>query len=363
MNKLRVGLIGLGGVAEAHLEGYKQVETIQVVAGAEIQTERLARMAEKWRFKGYSDYGQMLAEENLDIACVLTPARFHREVTARVAEAGVHVLCEKPLAVSLDDARAMIEVCDKRGVKLAYGATWRFLPACRKAKEIIESGRLGRVMLMMETYVGGRGYDNFRDAGPMHYPPGGPGGGGMGLIDHGIHLIDMFMWLTGSPAASVFGRGNISGQPPATEYLTMILQNGAVGQLVYNEATLPCEMPTEGIFSWGGSWDINYNMTLGGGWEAQPQNFRVYGTRGALRVFHYANKLFLYEEGRREQIRVLDRPMPGNFAMQMESFARAIQEKKSPEATGSDGLRALAVALAAYKSHETQGLVKPEPNP
>jgi len=361
MKKLRVGLIGLGGVAEAHLEGYQQVETIEVVAGSEIRSERLEKMAKKWHLKGYLDYAEMLAKEELDIACVLTPARFHREVTEKAAESGVHVLCEKPLAVTRDDARAMIAICEKRGVQLGYGATWRFLPACRKAKEIIESGRLGRIMLLMETYVGGRGFDHFRDAGPMHYPPGGPGGGGMGLVDHGIHLIDMFIWLTGSPVEAVFGRGNISGQPPATEYLTMILQNGAVGQLVYNEATIPCEMPYEGIFSWGGSWDINYNMTLGGGWEAKPQNFRVYGTKGALRVFHYANKLFLYEEGKQEQIRVLDRPMPGNFAMQMESFARAILEKKRPEATGRDGLLALEVALGAYRSQETQCAVKIEP--
>lgn len=361
MPKLRVGLIGLGGVAEAHLEGYKQVEMIEVVAGSEILPDRLEKMAKKWRLTGYSDYGEMLAKENLDIACVLTPARNHREVSERVAESGVHVLCEKPLAVTIDDAKAMIDKCEKAGVKLGYGATWRFLPACRRAKEIIETGRLGRIMLLLETYVGGKGYDNFRDAGPHHYPTGGPGGGGMGLIDHGIHLIDMFVWLTGSPVESVFGRGNYSGQPPATEYLTMNLQNGAVGHLVYNEATIPCEMPYEGIFSWGGSWDINYNLILGSGWDVQPQNFRIYGTKAALRVFHYANKLFLFEEGKQEQIRVLDRPMPGNFALQMESFARAILEKKSPEVTGHDGLRALEVALAAYQSYERQGVVKIKP--
>lgn len=361
MDRLRVGLVGLGGVAEAHLEGYRQVESIEVVAGSDILPERLEKIAQKWRLRGYADYHEMLARENLDIACVLTPARFHREVTEKVAEAGVHVLCEKPLAVTLEDARAMIAACEAKGVELCYGATWRFLPACRKAKEIIGSGRLGRIMLLLEIYIGGRGFDRFRDAGPMHYPPGGPGGGGMGLVDHGIHLIDMFMWLTGSPVQAVFGRGNISGQPPASEYLTMILRDGAVGQLVYNEATFPCEMPYEGIFSWGGSWDINYNMTLGGGWDAQPQNFRVYGTKGGLRVFHYANKLFLCEEARQEQIRVLDRPMPGNFALQMESFAEAIRQKKRPEATGRDGLLALEVALGAYKSFENRCLVEIKP--
>jgi predicted dehydrogenase len=361
MKKLRVGLIGLGGVAEAHLEGYKEVEKIEVVAGAEIRPERLDEMVKKWNIKGYSDYQEMLAKECLNIVCVLTPAASHREVIEKVAEFGVHVLCEKPLAVTVDDGRAMIDVCEQAGVNLCYGATWRYLAPCRKAKEIIESGRLGRIMLLMETYIGGKGLDNFRDAGPHHYPVGGPGGGGMGLVDHGIHLIDMFMWLTGSQVQSVFGHGNYSGQLPNTEYLTMNLQNGAVGQLVYNEATFPCEMPHEGIFSWGGSWDINYNLTLGGGWDIQPQNFRIYGTKGALRIFHYANKLFFFGEGKQEQICVPDRPMPGNFAMQMESFADAILEGKNPEVMGCDGLRALQVALAAYESFETQSIVKIKP--
>ena len=357
MKKMRVGLIGLGGVAEAHLEGYKEVSQIEVVAGTELHCERLKNMTEKWNINGYCDLEEMLNKEELDIVCVLTPARFHREVTEKAAEHGVHVLCEKPIAVTLEDAEAMIETCIRSKVQLCYGATWRFLPPNRKAKELIEQGMLGDIMLLMETYVGGTGYENFRDAGDLHYPKGGPGGGGMGLIDHGIHLIDMFAWLTGSPVKSVIGRGNISGQPPHTEHLTMILENGAVGQLVYNEATFPAEMPNEGIFSWGGSWDINYNMVLGGGWDTQPQNFRIYGTKGALRVFHYANKLFYFSKNKQEQIRVLDRPMPSNFALQMESFVSRLIEGREPEVTGKDGLRALEAALAVYKSHETQRII------
>jgi predicted dehydrogenase len=318
-------------------------------------------MAKKWGIKGYANYEEMLSREELDIACVLTPARYHRSVTEKAAEHGIHVLCEKPIAVTLEDAGAMIEKCEKKGVKFCYGATWRCLPACRKAKEIIDAGTLGTVSLLLEVYVGGKGLKGFRDAGPHHYPAGGPGGGGMGLVDHGIHLIDMFMWLTGCEVDSVFGRGNYSGQSPATEYLTMMLKNGAIGQLIYSETTFSSDMPHEGIFSWGGSWDINYNLTLGGGWDGKPQNFRVHGTSGALRIFHYANKLFFFGEDRQEQIRVLDRPMPANFGLQMESFAKAILEKKEPEVTGHDGIKALQVALAAYESFETQKIVKIKP--
>lgn len=357
MKKLRVGLIGLGIVSEAHLEGYKEVDQIEVVAGAEIRKDRLEQMEERWGFKGYLNYEEMLKKETLDIACVLTPARYHREVTEKVADYGVNVFCEKPMAMTLDDARAMITKCEKEGVKLCYGETYRYLCACRKAKEMIDQGKLGNISFLIEIFVGGKGLENFRDAGPQHYPLGGPGGGGMGLVDHGIHLIDMFMWLTGSEVESVFGRGNYSGKKPGTEYLTMVFKNGAVGQLVYNEATYSSEMPYEGIFGWGGSWDINYNLIHGGGWDAQPGNFRVHGEKGALRIFHYANKLFFFGEGKEEQIRVVDRPMPSNFALQMESFVEKLRRGEEPEVTGLDGMKSLQVVLAAYESFETQKIV------
>jgi predicted dehydrogenase len=279
-------------------------------------------------------------------------------VAEKAAELGVNVLCEKPLAVNLEDATAIVERCEKQGVKLCYGSSYRFLPACSKAKEMIGEGRLGEVSLLMEIFVGGQGYQNWRDLGPDHYPPGGPGGGGMGLMDHGIHLADIFRWLVGSEVDLVVGRGNYSGHPPQTEFVTMIFKSGAVGQLIYNEATYASELPSEGMFSWGGSWDVSGRLIPGGGWNPQPGSIRVHGRKGTLRVCYYANKLFFIGEGRPEQIRVMDRPMPFNFALQMESFARRLQRGLGPEATGIDGLKALQVVLAAYRSWESGRIVQ-----
>lgn len=357
MKKLKVGLIGLGGVAEVHLDAYREVDEIDVVAGADLREERLKEVASKREIRGYTDYEQMLEKENLDVACVLTPAATHATIVRKVAERRVHVLCEKPMALILADARAMIESCEKGGVKLFYGSTYRFLPACRKAKEMIDQGLLGTPSLLMEVFVGGRGREHWHDLGPHHYPKGGPGGGGMGLVDHGIHLMDIFPWFTGSEVESVVGRGNYSGRPPATEYLTMTFKNGAVGQLVYNEATHPSDMPQEGLFSWGWSWDITGNLIPGGGWNDHPGSIRVHGDKGALRIFYYANKLFFFGESTREQIPLPHRPMPSNFALQIQSFARSIQQGEEPEVTGRHGLKALQVLLAAYESFETQKVV------
>jgi predicted dehydrogenase len=357
MENFRVGLIGLGGVAEAHLAAYRQVQDVQVVAGAELQKDRLDQMADKWGFRGYPDFEEMLDKERLNIVCILTPPRTHRELVERVAPRGVSILCEKPLATTVQDAAAIVEICETSGVKLCYGASYRFLPACRKAKEMIDQGRLGRIALLLEMYIGGEGAEHYRDLGPSHYPAGGPGGGGMGLVDHGIHLVDLFSWFADCTVRYVTGRGNYSGRPPGTEYLTMVFDSGAVGHLIYSEATYSSDLPNEGVFSLGGAWDI-HGLQSGGGWSAHPGNIRVHGEEGALRVFHYANKLYFSGREKLEEIPLINRPMPGNFAMQMESLVARLKEGREPEVTGSDGLRALQVVLAAYESFESRRIVE-----
>jgi predicted dehydrogenase len=181
----------------------------------------------------------------------------------------------------------------------------------------------------------------------------------MGLVDHGIHLIDVFRWLTKSEVETVVGRGNISGDAPQTEFLTMVFSSGAVGQLIYNEVTFPSDMPNEGIFSWGGRWAADGRVLPGGNWDDHPVSIRVHGTGGALRIFPYADQLFQFCEGETRQITLEGRPMPGNFTHQLESFAECVRNDTEPEATGEDGLRALEVVLAAYESAEEKRFVSP----
>jgi predicted dehydrogenase len=357
VKKLNVGFVGLGKVAESHLEGYKEIDQVQVIAGTEVNPERLKYMTQRWGFRGYSDYREMLAKEKLDIACILTPPILHREITETVAERGIHILCEKPMAVTLDDARTMISAYEKAGIKFYYGSSFRCLPACAKAKEMIEHGDIGDVCLMMETYVGGGGPENWHDLGPHHYTPGGPGGGGMGIVDHGIHTADAFQWLSGSDVEHVFGRGNYSGKAPSTEYLTMLFKNGAIGQLIYNEATFPTMTPYEGMFSLGASWSVSGDLLPPGNWDPQPGSLHIHGDKGALRIFHYANRLFFIGADRQQEVLLLGKSNPGHFGTQIRSFANSILRDEAPAVTGQDGLRALRVILAAYESQKKKALV------
>ncbi len=346
---LKVGIIGLGGVSEAHLNAYPEVTGITVVAAAEPRQERLEEMSALFGFRGYADYQEMLEKEELDIVCVLVPASLHRRVVQVCAEAGVHVFCEKPIAITLSDAERMVAMCEFHRVKFFYGASYRFLPAIQRARELINSGTIGDVMLMTEAVLGGVGQEGHVPLSSAHYPKGGPGGSGMGLVDHGVHMIDLFPWITDSEIVEISGRGNVSGEKPSTEYVNMTLANGASGQLLYNDCTFYADLPAEGIFSHGAAWDI-YGHVPANSWHAHPGCIYIYGTRGSLRIFHYANQLLLNDKEGLRRVPLVNRPPPAQFALQMESFAHSIKEDLPPEATGRDGINALRALLTVYEN-------------
>jgi predicted dehydrogenase len=288
---------------------------------------------------------------------VLTPTASHAGLAIAAAGAGVHVLCEKPLATSLEEAEAMINACAGAGVRLAYGASYRFLPAVAQARALIAAGAVGDVVLMREAAIGGAGPEARVALPPAHYPPGGPGGSPMGLVDHGIHLIDAFAWISGARVVGAFGRGNIAGARMRPEHLMLDFDNGALGCLTYDEGVFSTDLPAEGMFSWGASWDAD-GYHPGGGWAAHPGSIHVHGTRGALRIFHYANALFLTDAAGCRQIALSGEPAPAHFARQIDAFAEDIAAGRAPGCPGEDGLAALRVLHAAYRSAEQERLIR-----
>jgi UDP-N-acetyl-2-amino-2-deoxyglucuronate dehydrogenase len=350
---LSIALIGLGGVGRLHLEAYRQLATARVIAVADPGAASAAIAAP---VPCYADHREMLDRVRPDIACVLTPASTHEAIVLDCAARGVHVLCEKPLALSEASAARMTAACREAGVELFYGASYRHLPAVRRARELIVEGAVGDIVLMREQVVGGSGPEGHSPLSPVHYPHGGPGGGGMGLVDHGVHLIDLFEWFNRAPVASVFGRGNISGEPARAEHLHMNFANGAVGQLLYDDATFATDLPSEGMFSGGGDWNF-HGPVAAGGWSAHPGAIHVHGTKGALRIFHYANALYLTDRDGVRQIPLPDQASPRHFAVQMQAFIDDIEAGRGASAPGEAGQRALRILLAAYRSMETGGLV------
>lgn len=347
--KLRVGLVGVGAIATVHWEAYRDVSNVQVVAAADSDPSRIDFINNELSIHGYSSLAEMLAREDLDIVCILTPPAAHEAATLQCAASKVHVLCEKPMALSVASCERMIAACAGAGVRLCYGASYRYLPALMAARELILSGRLGDILLLREYAVGGNGIESRQTLSEAHYPTGGPGGSGMGLVDHGVHLIDAFSWLMDSRIIAAHGRGNVTGERQGPEFATLEFANGAVGQLLYEDGTFPSDLPHEGMFSAGAGWGVNGRVAPGE-WQPHPSCIHVHGTHGALRIFHYANALFCMDAAGAHQIKIMDRPMPGNFALQMETFANAIRLDQPTPVPGEAGAEACRVLQEIYDS-------------
>jgi predicted dehydrogenase len=344
----RIGIIGLGGVAAAHLQAIRLLGKVEVVSVCDTREEVAHKTARTFSAKAYTDHRRLLEDGGIDLAMVLTPASTHRAIVEAAAGSGIHVFCEKPIAVTLADGEAMIAACGRAGVKLFYGSCYRYLPAVRKAYDLIRAGAIGRVQLMIEQLVGGNGLAGYRELGPIHYPPGGPGGAGMGLVDHGIHLIDIFSWFAGGAPVHVLGKGQIAGAPPETEFMVMCFPGGVTGHLLYNAATYPAGLPNEGMFSGGQGWLTDGSVAQAGLWENEPGSIAVHGTTGTLRIFHYTNALFLNSGEGPRRISLDGRAAFGHFATQLEDCIACIQDGRDPSVTGEDGIRALEALLSVY---------------
>lgn len=199
MQKLRIGLVGAGNIAKAHLDAYKQVENAQIVAICDINPEVLAATAAKYGIeKTYPSLTEMLQNEELDAADVCVWNCNHASCSIEALNAGLHVLCEKPMATSAAEAEQMMQAAEKNDRLLMIGFVLRFGDEAVIAKDFIDNDYLGDIYYSKATYLrrhgapGGWFTDKSRSAG-------GP------VIDLGVHVIDLTRYLMGKPKAmSVF---------------------------------------------------------------------------------------------------------------------------------------------------------------
>lgn len=349
---LGVGLVGLGAVSESHLAGYRAASGISLVAGADPDAKRAAFARAEYGLATYANFAEMTAHETLDIICVLTPASLHRTTAVAALRQGYHVFCEKPLAAGLDDAMAIAAAARAAPGRFMFGASYRQLPTMIAARTMVQQGQLGQVRMCRETLIGGNGPDAVRTTSPIHYPVGGPGGTPMGLVDHGVHLIDGFCWIVGQRPTRVYGRGNISGGDVAPEFAIIELDGGATVHLSYDEATFATTIPSEGLFTAGPAWNLR-QLVPAGHWDDQPCELHIHGSKGALRIYPYANMLVYTDRHGTRTVPVPPLAQPNHFRTQIEAFAAAISGEAVPIPTVEDGLESARVLDAIYRSAQT----------
>lgn len=190
--KLRVGIIGCGGIATGkHMPSLALLDTIDMVAFCDILEERADKAQEKYgtaESKTYTDYKEMLNIESLDVVHVCTPNNSHSEISIAALEAGNHVMCEKPMAKTTKGARAMVEAAKRTGKKLTIGYQNRFRPDSTFLKKACDRGDLGEVYFAKAHAVRRRAVPTWGVFLKEEEQGGGP------LIDIGTHALDLTLW-------------------------------------------------------------------------------------------------------------------------------------------------------------------------
>ena len=319
MNRMvRVGIIGAGAIAESHLISASQIKDIQLISIADIAEEKVKVFASKYCMKAYTDYKQMLEKESLDIVIINLPHFLHKRAVIDCAENGCHILLEKPMALNEQECNEIIRVCERQNVKLMVGHIQHFFPANIKIKEIVESGKLGKLLMITNVRYG----DYFIPTRPdwfLHY---NTAGGGI-LMNLGAHSIDIVQFISGSRVKSVravvgkFAEG-IEVEGNAQVFLT--LDSG-----------------------------VTASITLSG-YKTVPRNeTELVFTGGMIKVTSADTVFLINNEGRYEEI-MMEKGDP--FGLQISELIRSIAENSAPSITGEYGRSIIRAIKAAYTSSD-----------
>ena len=193
MARLRIGIIGCGGIANGkHMPSLKRLNNIEMVAFCDIIEERAIKAKEKYGTPDaavYTDYKELLADKTIDVVHVLTPNRWHSSITVDALEAGKHVMCEKPMAINSEEAQKMVDAAKRTGKKLTIGYQTRQRADSRFLKEEVENGTLGEIYYAKATALRRRAVPTWGVFLDEYAQGGGP------LIDIGTHALDLTLWI------------------------------------------------------------------------------------------------------------------------------------------------------------------------
>lgn len=239
---LKFALIGCGRIAKRHSEllGHGQIQNAKLVAVCDIDLGKAKKIAEQFGVPFYTDMHEMLKNEDVDVVCILTESGKHAEHVVSIAKYKKHIVVEKPMALTLDDADAMIKACDENGVKLFVVKQNRFNVPVVKLREALESGRFGKLVLgtvrvrwcrTQEYY----NQDAWRGTWAMD--------GGV-LTNQASHHVDLLEWMMGD-VESVFAKSTtalVNIEAEDTAIVTLKFKNGALGIIEATTAVRPKDL-------------------------------------------------------------------------------------------------------------------------
>lgn len=325
----RVGyaVVGLGKISQrAVLPAFrnsKKAKLVAVVSGNRSKARRLAGAFGAGAWYTYDDYGQCLANPNVDAVFIATDNGTHAPFAIRAAKAGRHVLCEKPMATTSRDCRRMILACEKNNVRLMIAYRKYFEPASVALKKMISSGKIGRLKLIHSAFT-------------IFLPPGKnvpawhldrAASGGGSLMDLGVYCVNTIRWLTGKEPT----------EAGAFAWTTDPKRFNSVEESIGFQLKLPDNLFVQATASFGAA-QANYVKVFGEkGWAMLDPAF----------AFDEERRLFGKIRGRwfEKRYEVMD-----EFALELDAFADSVRRGRNPEPDGHEGLRDQLAIEAIYQA-------------
>lgn len=321
---IRIGLIGAGGIAGAHVAGYRRnPDLVELTAVADPAREHAERRAEGTGAEIFADYRTMLERAELDAVDICLPHALHRDAVVAAAQAGKHVLVEKPLCLTLDEARDIADAVAEAGVTVMCAHNQLFLPVVAKARALIDEGVLGEVYEVRTT---DSFYNDFTPEN-MGWRASAATSGGGELIDTGYHPAYLLLHLAG-------GRPTEVGALLATHRLRFMEGEDSAQLLVRFDNGVVGSITTSWAYQAPGS----------------TERFSVAGERGSL---HSDGERLSYRLRGHDEVTLEFDPVH-EFAAEVEHFARALLEHRRPLHTHVEGTQVLGMILAAYQSSRSK---------
>ncbi|MCS7061652.1 MAG: Gfo/Idh/MocA family oxidoreductase [Anaerolineae bacterium] len=271
---IRLGVIGTGGMANYQASQFSKIEGVRITACCDVSAERRAAFAQKFNVPAvYADYREMLEKEQLDGVTNVTPDAMHAEVSIAVLEKRIPILCEKPMATTLDDAKRMLEAAEKAGVIHMVNFSYRNSSALQAAAQAVRAGAIGELRHVESSYLQSwlvsKGWGDWRESPGLLWRLSTKHGSAGDLGDIGVHIYDLTSFLCGDIAEiycklRTFDKGVPGNQ--IGEYVldandsfvsTVMFANGAIGAIHSSR------------------WAVGHSNSL---------RARVYGTAGAIEI-------------------------------------------------------------------------------
>src|SRR3954452_20306502 len=351
MDRVRVGIVGVGNIATLNVPGYLQHEHCDVVALCDARAEVLERRSREWGVeRTYTELDALLADPDIDAVEILGPTPLHAEHVISAARAGKHVSVQKPIANTVSDARRMVQAANDAGVIFRVTEQACYYPPLRKARDLIASGIIGDPTVVRIKTVVGRTESEFQaNLDPAGYSwrfnnqsPGGH------LFDDVMHKYAMALWLVDEQVRSV--------------------------QAIVRQGPLFFEAPTVALWEYAredllGMMEVSYapDMFIRSDYDGADEFFEIQGTRGFVWVTRLCGNLHvdlpplvLYEEdGRRTSFAELDASYDGSFRRAAAAFVDGLVAGQAPDLDPETAIKALQLCFAVYEASNEKRPVEP----